>query len=225
MHTHAERTPKGDSRAIAHAGAGKKGYVGQAAQWPVGDNKSFAQQPVQRYKLGTGQTRMVTLKGANDSCSFEECHYNYVEYNKGDARQAGTGTSCPANWAGWVKNKKGDRNATQLHVVNNRWGGLGGKDDKNIVPGSPAENSHHYHQAETVFDDVCFGGSSGKIAKDNCKYECWATPSYSANEDVSNGDLDFDDPKITVTITDNTGAKTGYPVLNGAEGLALKDGS
>lgn len=180
--------------------------------------------PIQMYTLGTGNTRTVNIKGKNNNCSFEECTYNYIEYNKGDKRQQGTGTSNPASWAGWLVNRGRTRNATQLHVVNNRWGGLGGQSDKNIVPGSPGENSHHYHQAEFFFDEYCFGGSTGQTALHNCKYECWATPNYATSIDVSKGPIDFNDPTIFVKMTDENGSIQNYSPLNGT-GLTVGDGS
>lgn len=181
--------------------------------------------PIQMYTLGTGTTRTVNVRGRNDSCSFEECLYNYVDYQVGDYRRDGTGTSNPAAWANWLVNRGRTRNATQLHVVNNRWGGLGGRTDKNIVPGSPSENSHHYHQAEVFFDNFCFGDSTGQTALHDCKYECWASPAYGTSIDVSNGSIDFNDPTIIVKVTDSvTGFKNDYSPLTGT-GLTVKDGS
>jgi hypothetical protein len=179
---------------------------------------------IQCYTYGTGATRSVTVKGSGTKQrTFEECTYNFVEYKKNDAKVYGSVTSTPAAWATWLVNKKGGNNATQLHVVNARWGGKGGKDDKNIVPGSPAENSHHLHEAEKKFDEVCFGGSSGTKAIQDAKYECTATPKYSALEDVSGGAKDVGDPTLKVTITAG-GTSTDYPVTDGVEGLILKQG-
>ncbi len=178
-------------------------------------------------KVGTGSTRNVTIKGKNDDKDFEECKYNYVQYNKGDAKIAGTGTKSPANWAKWVTNKKGGRNASQLHVVNKRWGGLGGQNDKNIVPGSPKENSLHLHNAEKIFDTVAFGGK-GANAITNATYECWAKPSYGSSVDLSGGTAsqDFTDPTLLVKITADSLTKPMLiPVPVGSEGLTLKDGS
>ncbi len=181
------------------------------------------QQPIQMYKLGTGTTRTVNLKGAKGTHSFEECTYNSVEYKNGDPKVSGSTTSSPAAWATWLVNKKGGRNATQLHVVNARWGGLGGQNDKNIVPGTPAENSHHLHEAEKKFDDACFGGSGGSAAVQDAKYECTTSPSYGTAVDVSGGSQDFSDPTLSVTITTSTGS-TVYPVTTGTDGLTMKEG-
>ena len=180
---------------------------------------------IQKYELGTGQTRFTTIKGSNNkTCKFEECTYNYVKYNKNDIRQYGTGTKNPAAWAGWIRNQSNGNNASQLHVVNRRWGGLGDIDGKNIVPGSPAENSHHLHQAEVFFDNHCFGGSSGMVALRNCTYECWATPSYPDKIDVTHSNKLYDDPKIFVSITDrDLGTKKDYSPLKGT-GLMICDG-
>lgn len=181
-----------------------------------------AQPPIQRYEMGDGDTRNVTVTGATDSVKFEECYYNYVKYDDGDKKVAGTGTKSPAAWAGWVTNSKGGRNATQLHVVNRRWGGLGGQKDGNIVPGSPAENSHHLHQAEKKFDEIAF--NKGSKAVQNAKYECWATPKYGTAVDVSKGAVDYGDPTLLVRITTDSDF-TDYPVSDGSEGLVIEDGS
>lgn len=181
--------------------------------------------PAQLYSMGTGTTENVTVKGKNSNVTFEQCRYNFVEYKSGEGKKYGSGTSSPASWAGWVKNKKGGRNATQLHVVNARWGGPGGKGDKNIVPGSPAENSHHLHEAEKKFDAVAFNNTS--TAVQDAKYECWATPKYGTDVDLKGAGLDhkdFGDPTLKVRITTSAGA-TDYPVTDGSEGLTIEDGS
>lgn len=175
---------------------------------------------IQAYSYSKGTTRKVKITGSNSSeREFEECTYNKVEFNAGDPKRDGSGTGTAA-WAGWLVNKKGGNNATQLHVVNRRWGGLGGKDDGNILPGTPAENSHHLHQAEKKFDD-CFDGSNRAINK--CTYECTATPKYGTSVDVSGGNQEYGDPTLSVTITDG-GVPTTYPVTDGAEGLVFKQG-
>ncbi|QEY17609.1 hypothetical protein D0C16_17410 [Cellvibrio sp. KY-GH-1] len=172
-------------------------------------------------QYSSGLTRSVTVTGNSKTKSFEECTYNSVEYSAGDnLLTTGTGTETPANWATWLVNKKGGNNASQLHVVNRRWGGLGGRNDKNIVPGSPAENSHHLHEAEKEFDK-CF--SAGK-AINNCKYECTVAPKYGQAVNVTGGPVDYGDPTITVSITDN-GVKKAYPVTDGADGLTFKEGT
>lgn len=177
---------------------------------------------IQRYAYGHGTTRTVTVTGANGTHSFEECTYNSVTFNKGEAKpNSGTITKSPASWANWLTNKKGGRNATQLHVVNKRWGGRGEQDQKNIVPGTPAENSHHLHQAEKEFDK-CFDGSDKAI--NNCKYECTVTPKYGTSVNVSGGSKDYGDPTISVDITDN-GVKVTHPVDDGVDGLTFKDAS
>ncbi|HEY8027583.1 MAG TPA: hypothetical protein VIF60_23790 [Burkholderiaceae bacterium] len=179
--------------------------------------------PVQRYAIGTGATRNVTVTGANGSKTFEECTSNWVKYNAGDAMSTdGSTTKSPAAWANWLVNKKGGRNATQLHVVNARWGGPGGQDDKNIVPGTPAENSHHLHEGEKKFDADCF--SDTKTAQETATYTCTATPSYGNAIDVSGGSKDFADPTLTVSITTGAGTKTAN-ITPGSEGLTFKDGS
>lgn len=181
------------------------------------------QKPIQKYTYQAGTTRKVKIQGSGKSCTFEECTSNRVEYKKDDAKQTGTSTG-EASWKGWLVNTKGGNNATQLHIVNRRWGGLGGAADKNIVPGTPAENSHHLHEAETPFDRICFGGKDGTHAKKDAKYECTATPSYSTSEDVSAGEKKFSDPALSVKITAD-GVTTAYPVTTGTEGLTMKQGA
>jgi len=192
------------------------------------NNIKASEETIQRYSLGIGKTRNVTVSGKAKTKTFEECYYNFVEYKLGDPRGSnGTGTKSPAAWAGWLVNKKNGNNATQLHVVNQRWGGLGGSDDKNIVPGTPAENSHHLHEAEKKFDLACFGTTSpgpNATAIQDAKYECLVTPTYGQNVDVSTGSVDTGDPQINVNIT---AASNGgnFPVTPGTEGLTFKEGS
>lgn len=177
---------------------------------------------IQCYTYGPSTTRTVTVTGKANTRTFEECTYNSVEFLAGEAMPAtGTATKAPAAWEGWLTNKKGGHNATQLHVVNRRWGGLGGAADKNIVPGTPAENSHHLHQAEVKFDE-CFDGA--KKAKNNCKYECSVTPSYGSAVDVKGGNVDCGDPTVVAKVTAG-GVSTSYPVTVGADGLTFKEGS
>ncbi|HEY1255731.1 MAG TPA: DUF4157 domain-containing protein [Terracidiphilus sp.] len=180
---------------------------------------------VQLYTYGSGTTRKVKVTGSSKDCTFEECTSNSVEYNQGDTKQKGSGTTSPAAWAGWLTVRNKSRNATQMHVVNARWGGEGGKDDGNIFPGSPAENSHHLHEAEKVFDKVCFGGSNGTTALVDCKYECKAAPDYTKNVDVTMGDVDVEDPTVTVKIDDLTNKKQEAITVKDGTGLTFTDGS
>nr|WP_294860605.1 DUF4157 domain-containing protein [uncultured Fluviicola sp.] len=178
-------------------------------------------QPIQYFAYARGTTRKINVVGNNGTNTFEECTKNTVSYNKGEKKRDGTITG-DSDWAGWIVNQANTgRNATQLHVVNKRWGGLGGAKDGNIVPGSPAANSHHLHEAEKEFDK-CFDGKDE--AKENCSYECIATPSYGPGDiDVKGGVQNYDDPTINVTVTDN-GVSTPYnPSLGG--GVQFKDGS
>lgn len=175
---------------------------------------------VQLYSYGRGSTQQIKVIGKNDSNTFEECYYNSVTYKKGEQKRYGSETQNPAAWAGWLQNQKNGRNATQLHVVNARWGGEGGRDDGNIVPGTPAENSHHLHQAEKQFDK-CFDGNDKAI--DDCKYECTVNPDYGTTVSVKNGSVDCEDPTIRVDITTPLGT-TNYPVTDGG-GLRFVDGS
>lgn len=177
--------------------------------------------PIQYFAYAKGTTRKMKVIGKNDSKTFEECTKNTVSYNKGEKKRDGTITG-DSDWAGWLVNQANTgRNATQLHVVNKRWGGLGGASDGNIVPGSPAANSHHLHEAEKEFDK-CFDGQNE--AKENCSYECVAAPAYGPGDvDVKAGVQNYNDPTLTVKVTDN-GVTTQYdPSLGG--GVQFKDGS
>jgi hypothetical protein len=173
---------------------------------------------IQRYTYQAGTTRTVKVSGATKSRSFEECTKNSVEFSKGDKKPDTGTTTGTAAWADWLKNQTNSNNATQLHVVNRRWGGLGGSGDKNIVPGTPAVNSHHLHEAEVEFDK-CFDSSHKAI--NNCKYVCSATPAYGTAVDVSSGDVHHNDPAISVAITDN-GSTTNHSVTPGG-GVTFKD--
>lgn len=169
---------------------------------------------------GTKSNRNVTVTGANSkSVTFEECLSNSVEYKQGEKLQQGTGTTTPAAWAKWVTNQSNGNNATQLHVVNARWGGLGGHKDGNIVPGTPAENSHHLHQGEKKFDEYFSGGT----ALEDVKYVCNVQPAYGSAVDVSKGNVNYNDPKMDVNITDSKAKTTNYPIGAGG-GLTFKDG-
>jgi len=175
--------------------------------------------PIQYYSYSSGTTRDVTVTGNNSDMTFQECTENSVSFDKGDPYVDGTLTG-DAAWAGWLVNQANTgRNATQLHVVNRRWGGLGGATDGNIVPGSPAANSRHLHDAEKKFDE-CF---SGGVAKEDCSYECKAEPEYDTDVDVKGGVKKYSDPKISVKIKYN-GTTTPYSARLGG-GIQFKDGS
>ncbi len=179
--------------------------------------------PIQFVTWGTPTTRKVTVTGKNLSNTFEECTYNSIDYKAGDAKLTDGTLTGTADWADWLLNGGNRNNATQLHVVNRRWGGKGEADGKNLVPGSPGLNSHHLHEAEKKFDDVCFGGTGGATAQQNAKYECTVVPTYGTAVDVKNGDVTHTDPKMTVTVTTGTGA-VPYDVTPGP-GLIFTDPS
>ncbi len=179
--------------------------------------------PVQLYSYGSPTNRNVTVTGKKGSKTFEECTYNKVEYKANDAKKDGTATSTPANWADWLTNNDNTNNATQLHVVNKRWGGLGGQDEKNIVPGSPKVNSHHLHEAEKKFDETCFGGSAGQKALQDTTYECTATPDYGTAIDVKNGPEVKKDPALKIKISTSKGSES-IDVSSGG-GVSFKDAS
>lgn len=165
--------------------------------------------PIQFVTYGPETVRTVTVtRAGNVTKDFEECTKNTVEYAQGEKKSSdGTGTENPAAWGGWLQNQANTNNATQLHVVNQRWGGKGGKTEKNIVPGSPSLNAHH-KTAEGKFDD-CFGADDKAL--EDCKYECIATPAYTQSVDVSAGDVLYNDPVIKVNIT-KSGVTTPYDV-------------
>lgn len=188
----------------------------------IPSSKTVQPRLIQLYTYGKGTTRNVTVTGKGSKTrTFEECTYNFVEFKKGEKKPSTGTVTGTAAWEGWLKNKKGLNNATQLHIVNKRWGGLGGKNDGNIVPGTPAENSHHLHEGEKLFDK-CFNSSDAAI--NDCKYECSASPKYPTAVDVSGGDKAYGDPTLTVKITDN-GSATIYPITDGADGLIFTTGS
>ena len=180
----------------------------------------------QLYKYGKGTTRDVTVKGnGTNECSFEECLSNTVEYKTGDQKRTGSQTTNPAKWADWLTVKGKSRNATQMHSVNARWGGLGGQKDGNIFPGSPAENSHHLHEGETDFDKICFGGKNGTTALGDFKYECTAAPDYLDTVDVSKGPVDVEDPTVEVEITDTKAGKSlKQKTITDGIGLTFQEG-
>lgn len=192
------------------------------AMSPVSSKK--AKDTIQRFQMGPSRYRTVNLVGMRGNCSFNECVYNSVEYKIGDGRQNGTMTQYPAAWNRWIKNTNGRNNATQLHVVNRRWGGLGGREQNNIIPGSPALNRNHYLQAESIFDNYCFG-KNGNVALHNCRYECSATPFYAPHLNVTNIQMRCNDPNIKVTITD-LDTQVPYPIhVNNGTNILIQDGS
>lgn len=182
---------------------------------------------LQLFEIGPPNFRSVTLIGQNGTCTFEECTYNSVKYECGENRCFGSETKNPAKWAGWIKNANGNRNATQMHVVNCRWGGSGEQDGKNLVPGSPSNNSHHYHDAEVIFDNYCFGGAHNNQALHDCLYECRVTPSYGQTINIQNSQVSFDDPKVEVRITDLKANKyiQDYSPIRDGVGILIRDGS
>jgi hypothetical protein len=110
-----------------------------------------------------------------------------------------------------------------MHVVNARWGGKGGQKDGNIFPGSPAENSHHLHEGEKKFDEICF--NNGNTAVGDYKYECTAAPGYGTAVDVSKGPVDVNDPKVEVKITDTSSGKLELQATIGdGSGLTFQEG-
>ncbi len=196
---------------------------------------SIAKKPLQRvmtagntvrqlFSYGKGTTRKVKVTGnGTNECTFEECLSNSVEYSNGDAMHKGSRTSSPADWAGWLTVTGKSRNATQMHVVNARWGGEGGQKDGNIFPGSPAENSHHLHEGEKKFDEICF--NDGTTAIGDYKYECTAAPDYGTAVDVSKGPVAVKDPTVKVKITDTkTGKLELAATIGDGGGLTFKEG-
>lgn len=190
------------------------------AMSPVSSKK--AKDTIQRFQMGPSRYRTVNLVGMRENCNFNECVYNSVEYRIGDIRRNGTMTQSPAAWNRWIKNTTGGNNATQLHVVNRRWGGLGGREQNNIIPGSPTLNSNHYNQAEKFFDTYCFG-NFGNVALHNCRYECFATPNYANNLNVTNIQMRCNDPNIKVTITDLDTQEQNLIHVDNGTNIFIKD--
>lgn len=184
-----------------------------------------AAQPIQRMTYGPSMTRKVKVEGDNSkSVEFEECLSNSVEYKAGEKLSSGSGTGT-AGWAGWLKDEGTGHNATQLHVVNERWGGLGEADKGNLLPGSQSLNMKH-KKGEKLFD-ACFD-SSGAATKD-CKYECSAAPGYSNSSSITvskslGTEVTATDPDMEVTVT--YGGVKGSPVkIDKGKGVRFKDGS
>lgn len=187
---------------------------------------------VQRYKYQAGDVQTVTLLGGTSKKSkqFEICKYNSVTYNKGDSKQQGTGTS-GADWAGWLKDNGTGHNATQLHVVNQEWGGCGGAKEGNIGPGSQRLNGKH-KGPENMFKNLFNGG--GKANYD-MTYKC----SFNYNGGLLNfdnqtitGDVSIEDPTIVAEIDASNGPGgvddgfgEGWVVpANEGDGMTVKDG-
>lgn len=155
---------------------------------------------IQRYEMGPNKKRTVNIYGKDGTIkSFEECLENKVSYKKGDDRRRGTETGTAA-WKDWIKDLGTGNNATQIHVVNKKWGGLGGQNDGNIVPGSQKLNSNHLNEAENKFEQICFESQNTAIC--NCEYLCKVEPNYGDSIDLNCGEpKKYEDPQMTVTIT------------------------
>ena len=185
--------------------------------------------PIQRYSYQRGKTQFVTLNSGsknNVNKQFEICTSNKVTYDKGDQRRHGSGTG-KSDWQGWLIDQGTKNNATQLHVVNMEWGGLGGTNDGNIGPGSQQLNGWH-KGPEAKYKNLFKNG----IAQYDMVYEC--TFDYSQgllpyHNSTINKDVPIADPLITCDIQadDKNGSNFGesWVVVGGnSVGMIIRDG-
>lgn len=184
---------------------------------------------IQRYSYQRGTNQSVTLKSQktnNKSITFDVCTYNQVHYDKGDKKQSGSGTGT-ADWKGWLIDNGTNNNATQLHVVNMEWGGLGGAKDGNIAPGSQALNGKH-KSPEGMYKSLF---NSSNIATADITYKC----AFGKNEVLGyNGqtignDVAINDPDIYCSISaddklGNTFGEDWVVIGSHAKGMIVRDG-
>lgn len=182
--------------------------------------------PVQLYSYSAGTVSPVTITGSGGKkVTFNQTATNSVSYTAGEkyAQAGGSGTTTPAMWDTVLRDVGTGNAATQLHIVNQEWGGSGAQDGGNIFPGSQSLNGHHKKQ-ENAFRKL-FTGASGTAPVD-MTYTCTASglPSNHTFVSGATGDVALNDPTVTVTVTDNTNSKVllNDPVSPGRN-LTLKD--
>jgi hypothetical protein len=192
---------------------------------------SINKDPIQLYQYKKGNTMNITLNSGttNNSKTFEICTGNQVSYDKGDQRRMGTGTG-KADWQGWLIDTGTSNNATQLHVVNQEWGGLGGTADGNIGPGSQQLNGYHKGpeaKYKNLFD-------KNGIAKYDMTYDCIFDYNkgdglLNHNNSTISNDVVISDPVIYCDITadnkngENFGEGWVVPGSNAA-GMKIRNG-
>ena len=180
--------------------------------------------PVQLYSYSAGTVSPVTITGSGGKkVTFNQTATNSVSYNAGEkyAQAGGSGTTTPAMWDTVLRDVGTGNAATQLHIVNQEWGGSGAQDGGNIFPGSQSLNGHHKKQ-ENAFRKL-FTGVRGTAPVD-MTYTCTASGLPSNHTFASSADVALNDPTVTVTVTDNTNSKVllNDPVSPGRN-LTLKD--
>ena len=189
---------------------------------------NFLSSPVQRYKYQSGKTTSITLAGgtSNKNKTFEICMSNRVEYKKGDVRQTGTDTGT-ASWKGWLIDSGTANNATQLHVVNQEWGGLGGAGDGNVGPGSQKLNGQH-KGPEYKYKNLFRQGKADYDMTYECKFGYGDLLNYN-NQTITNP-VQIADPTIYVEIDAANGPNgehfgEGWVVpTENAPGMTIEDG-
>lgn len=193
--------------------------------------RSINTDPIQLYQYNRGNTLNITLNSgtSNNSKTFEICTGNQVSYDKGDQRRMGTGTG-KADWQGWLIDNGTSNNATQLHVVNQEWGGLGGIADGNIGPGSQQLNGHH-KGPETKYKNLF---NKNGVAQYDMTYDCRFDYSsgnglLNHNNSTITNDVVISDPVIYCDIRadnridENFGEGWVVPGSNAA-GMKIRNG-
>lgn len=175
---------------------------------------SLQRKCAQLYTAGTPTTKKINNKAKTKSATI--CLENSVTYDKDDTKVDGTGTSTPAQWDGWIQEDYGSNlNATQMHVVNSRWGGKGDSASGNLVPGTASMNHHHTGQ-EHKFDTECFGGTNKTKAIKKCTYKCKMKD--SSHFDTADAGGKKEDPALEVVVTPDPGTAVTLDVKKGSSG-------
>ena len=146
------------SRAIANSETGSrqlKGFVdnrlvNMATHIP--QRKASGHPIMQYFKVNGGTTSAITGP-AGETATI--CTQNSVTLDTNDSLISDNGTATgTAAWKDWLKDahlfSNGVHAATQCHVINQNFGGLGGSADGNIHPGSQTLNQNHKNGMEEV---------------------------------------------------------------------------
>lgn len=183
--------------------------------------------PVQLHSYSAGTVDQVTITGSGGKqVKFNQTATNSVSYLAGEAyaQAGGSGTTTPAMWETVLRDDGTGNAATQLHIVNQEWGGSGAQAGGNIFPGSQSLNGHHKKQ-ENAFRKL-FTGGGGTTAPVAMTYTCTASglPGNHTFVSGATGDVALSDPTVTVTVRDDTNSKIllNDPVSPG-KNLKLKD--
>lgn len=182
--------------------------------------------PVQLYSYNPGTVSPVTITGSGGKqVKFNQTATNSVSYLAGEtyAHSGGSGTTTPAMWESVLKDDGTTNAATQLHIVNEQWGGSGKQDGGNIFPGSQSLNGHHKKQ-ENAFRKLFTGAND--TAPVPMTYTCSASglPGDHTFLSGATGDVALADPTVTVTVRNdaNNQQLLQQPVAAG-KNLKLKD--